>query len=63
VTANGGHFSVSGSVGVSPDQTRTHWPIIGITGRSIAMMDVAMLALAVVFFGLSIGYVYACDRL
>jgi len=27
------------------------------------MMDVAMLALAVVFFGLSIGYVYACDRL
>jgi len=27
------------------------------------MMDVAMLAIGVVFFALSIGYVYACDRL
>jgi len=27
------------------------------------MMDVVMLAVGVAFFGLSIGYVYACDRL
>jgi len=31
--------------------------------RSIPMMDVVMLAIAFVFFALSIGYVYACDRL
>jgi len=27
------------------------------------MMDVVMLALGLVFFALSIGYVYACDLL
>jgi preprotein translocase subunit SecG len=31
--------------------------------RSIAMLDVVMLALAFVFFALSIAYVYACDQL
>jgi hypothetical protein len=31
--------------------------------RSIAMMDAVMLAIAFAFFALSIGYVYACDRL
>jgi hypothetical protein len=31
--------------------------------RSIPMMDVVMLAIGAVFFALSIGYVYACDRL
>jgi hypothetical protein len=31
--------------------------------RSIPMMDVVMLAISIVFFALSIGYVYACDRL
>jgi hypothetical protein len=31
--------------------------------RSIPMMDVVMLAIGFVFFALSIGYVYACDRL
>jgi hypothetical protein len=29
----------------------------------ISMMDVIMLAIGAVFFALSIGYVYACDRL
>jgi hypothetical protein len=29
----------------------------------ISMMDVIMIAFGVVFFALSIGYVYACDRL
>jgi hypothetical protein len=29
----------------------------------ISMMDVIMIAIGVVFFALSIGYVYACDRL
>jgi hypothetical protein len=29
----------------------------------IPMMDVIMIAIGVVFFALSIGYVYACDRL
>jgi hypothetical protein len=28
-----------------------------------SMMDVIMIAIGVVFFALSIGYVYACDRL
>jgi len=27
------------------------------------MLDIMMLVIAVVFFALSIGYVYACDRL
>jgi hypothetical protein len=31
--------------------------------RSISMLDVVMLALAFVFFALSIAYVYACDQL
>jgi hypothetical protein len=30
---------------------------------SIPMMDVVMLAIGFVFFALSIGYVYGCDRL
>jgi hypothetical protein len=29
----------------------------------LPMMDAVMLALAFVFFALSIGYVYGCDRL
>jgi hypothetical protein len=31
--------------------------------RSIPMMDVVMVALAVAFFAVSIAYVYACERL
>jgi hypothetical protein len=31
--------------------------------RSTPMMDVIMLAIAAVFFALSIAYVYACERL
>jgi hypothetical protein len=31
--------------------------------RSIPMMDVVMVALAVSFFALSIVYVYACEQL
>jgi hypothetical protein len=31
--------------------------------RSIVMMDVVMLAIALAFFAVSIGYVYACDRM
>jgi hypothetical protein len=31
--------------------------------RSIPMMDIVMLAIGFVFFALSIGYVYGCDRL
>jgi hypothetical protein len=31
--------------------------------RSIAMMDLLMLALGFVFFALAIGYTYACERL
>jgi hypothetical protein len=34
-----------------------------IAARSTSMMDIAMLAIGFVFFALSIGYVYACDRL
>jgi hypothetical protein len=30
---------------------------------SIPMMDVVMLAIGLVFFALSIAYVYACDQL
>jgi hypothetical protein len=29
----------------------------------ISMLDVIMIAIGVAFFALSIGYVYACDRL
>lgn len=31
--------------------------------RSIAMMDILMLALGFAFFALAIGYAYACERL
>jgi len=31
--------------------------------RSIHMLDVLMLALAFIFFALSVGYAVACDRL
>ena len=31
--------------------------------RSIAMMDILMLALGFAFFALAIGYTYACERL
>jgi hypothetical protein len=31
--------------------------------RSISMMDIVMLAIGIVFFALSIVYVYACDQL
>jgi hypothetical protein len=31
--------------------------------RSTSMMDIVMIAIGFVFFALSIGYVYACDRL
>jgi hypothetical protein len=35
----------------------------GLLLGDIPMMDVIMIAIGVVFFALSIGYVYACDRL
>jgi hypothetical protein len=31
--------------------------------RSIPMLDIVMLAIALVFFVLSVGYTVACDRL
>jgi hypothetical protein len=34
-----------------------------IFARRIPMMDVVMMALGFAFFALSIGYVFACDRL
>jgi hypothetical protein len=33
------------------------------TFRSIGMLDIIMLAIGLGFFALSVGYVYACDRL
>ncbi len=40
-----------------------HRSCCGFYARSIPMMDVVMLAIAFVFFAVSIGYVYACDQL
>jgi hypothetical protein len=34
-----------------------------VFARRKSMMDVIMIAIGVVFFALSIGYVYACERL
>jgi hypothetical protein len=34
-----------------------------LTTRSINMLDIVMLAIAVGFFALSVGYTIACDRL
>jgi hypothetical protein len=34
-----------------------------LIARSTSMMDVVMLAIALAFFALSIGYAYACERL
>ena len=39
------------------------WHAAGFRLGDISMMDVIMIAIGVVFFALSIGYVYACDRL
>jgi hypothetical protein len=39
------------------------WHAAGFLLGDIPMMDVIMIAIGVVFFALSIGYVYACDRL
>jgi len=37
--------------------------ISGNLARSIPMMDVIMVAIAVAFFAVSIAYVYACEKL
>jgi hypothetical protein len=42
-----------------PSAARTE-PLIA---RSIHMLDIVMLAIALVFFALSVGYTVACDRL
>jgi hypothetical protein len=42
------------------DLSRQH---AGYLLGEISMMDVIMIAIGLVFFALSIGYVYACDRL
>jgi len=34
-----------------------------VFARSIHMLDIVMLAIALVFFALSVGYTIACDRL
>jgi hypothetical protein len=33
------------------------------SARSIHMLDIIMLAIALVFFAVSVGYTVACDRL
>jgi hypothetical protein len=43
----------------APSTARTE-PFIA---RSIHMLDIIMLAIALVFFALSVGYTVACDRL
>jgi hypothetical protein len=37
--------------------------ILSSAARSFPMMDVVMLAIGVLFFALSVVYVYACDLL
>jgi hypothetical protein len=52
---------------VSGAQYLAHAPSTACTelfiARSIHMLDIAMLAIALVFFALSVGYTVACDRL
>jgi hypothetical protein len=43
--------------------TGTSRAATGFFARRISMMDVVMMALGLAFFALSIGYVFACDRL
>jgi hypothetical protein len=59
-TAIGEAATPSKSVCSSP---ACHASPASIVTRSIPMMDVVMLALAFVFFAVSIAYVYACDQL
>jgi hypothetical protein len=42
-----------------PSTTHAKPPI----ARSIPMLDVVLIAIALVFFALSVGYTVACDRL
>ena len=47
--------------------SRIHMPCVSTfqlhRARSSEMLDIIMLAIGLAFFALSIGYVYACDRL
>jgi hypothetical protein len=47
--------------------SRIHMPCVSTLrvhrARSSEMLDIIMLAIGLGFFALSIGYVYACDRL
>jgi hypothetical protein len=40
-----------------------YWQSGAFIARRTSMMDVVVLAIGFVFFALSIGYVYGCDRL
>jgi hypothetical protein len=58
--ANGAqHPYVNSATRRRPSTAHTNPPI----ARSIPMLDVVMIALALVFFALSVGYTIACDRL
>jgi hypothetical protein len=54
---------VNGGVNSRPRADGGYQPLPGIFIRSAPMMDAVMMAIAFVFFALSIAYCYACDRL
>ena len=66
VTGNGASISAAGcgflTLGEDPTRSPVVWakPFIA---RRIHMLDVILVAAAVVFFALSVGYAVACDRL
>jgi hypothetical protein len=60
---NGREFSRCLDTGQSSVCPLASAGILQNCARSIPMMDVVMVALAVGFFALSIAYVYACEQL
>jgi hypothetical protein len=66
VTGNGASKSATGCGFLTLSQEPTRSPAVWakpFIARRIHMLDVILVAAAVVFFALSVGYTVACDRL
>jgi hypothetical protein len=66
VTGNGSSNSAAGCGFLTLSQDPTRSPVVWakpFIARRIHMLDVILMAAAVGFFALSVGYTIACDRL
>jgi hypothetical protein len=66
VTRNGASKSAAGCGCLTLSQDPTRSPVVWakpFIARRIHMLDVILIAVAFIFFALSVGYAVACDRL